>query len=80
MFFFNSSRRPKVMPRRLAWFENKKKTVHMPEVVLTSHQFHMVIKQLEHLPQMCQKKCTASYQKRLCCHNNAVQWSITQKT
>lgn len=28
----------------------------MPEVVLTSHQFHMVIKQLGHLPQMCQKK------------------------
>lgn len=27
----------------------------MPEVVLTSHKFHMVIKQLEHLPQMCQK-------------------------
>lgn len=38
------------MPRRLAWFSNKKKTVHMPEVVLTSHQFHMVIKQLVHLP------------------------------
>lgn len=51
----------------------------MPEVVLTSHQFHMGIKHLEHLPQMRQK-CTASYQKRLCYHNDAIWWSITQKT